>query len=172
MKKLFSLAALFLAVAVFAEDAKPAAVSPLAPLESLVGGTWVAPMPGPKEQAPLTLELQFAWTDNHQSIRFASAWVRGEKRKAYTDGFYAWNAAKQKLAIFYTDSGGNLVEGLITRDGEALVNDLVSTGPDGKTDPIQVRLTKEGTDVFTNAIFLQKDGAWSPFVTVRYERKK
>lgn len=119
----------------------------------------------------LTLELRFAWTDNHQSIGFASAWVRGEKRRAYTDGFYAWNAAKQKVAIYYTDGGGNLVEGLITRDGEAFVNDLTSTGPDGKTDLIQVRLTKDGTDAFTNAVFLQKDGAWTPFVSVRYERK-
>ena len=171
MKRFLWIAALLVSSSLFAADAKPAP-SPLEPLASLVGGVWVAQMEPAKDAVPaLTLELRFAWTDNHQSIGFASAWVRGEKRKAYTDGFYAWNAAQQKIAIVYTDAGGSLVEGLITRDGEALVNDLTSTGPDGKTDLIQVKLTKDGPDAFTNAIFLRKDGAWAPFVTVRYERK-
>ncbi len=172
MKKLFWMVALFVAGSVLAEDTKPAPVSPLAPLESLVGGTWIADVPVPGDQPPLQLELHFTWAENHHAIRFASAWVRGEKRSPYTDGLYAWNAAKQKIAIFYTDFGGNLVEGLIAPDGASLVNDLVSTAPDGKTTPIQVRLTKDGPDAFTNAIFLQKDGAWTPFVSVRYERKK
>lgn len=172
MKTLLWLVALFVSVSLSADEPKPAAASPLAAVESLVGGLWVAQMPVPKDQPPLALELRFAWTENHQSIRFESAWVRGDKRKAYTDGFYAWNAAKQKLAIFYTDAGGNLTEGLITPEGDVLVNDLVSTAPDGKTEPIQVRLTKDGPDAFTNAIFLQKDGAWAPFVSVRYERKR
>ena len=161
---------LFLAGAAFAAETPSA--SPLAPVESLVGGLWVASLPSPKDQPPLQLEARFAWTENGKAIHFESTWVHGDKRKPYTDGFYAWNAAKQKIAIFYTDSGGSLVEGLITLDGGTLVNDLVSTEPDGKTTPIQVKLTKDGPDVFTNAIFLQKDGAWAPFVSVRYERKK
>ena len=172
MKKILWMVALLVAGSLWADEAKSAPASPFAAVESLVGGVWVAPMPGPKDQPPLSLELRFAWTENRQSIRFESAWVRGDKRKAYTDGFYAWNAAKQKLAIFYTDAGGSLTEGLITPDGDALVNDLVSTAPDGKAELIQVRLTKNGPDAFTNAIFLQKDGVWTPFVTVRYERKK
>jgi hypothetical protein len=172
MKKLLWVLALVASLNLSADEPKPAA-SPLTAVESLVGGVWVAQMePAKDSHAALLLELRFAWTDNHQSVRFASAWVRGDKRKAYTDGFYAWNAAKQKLAIFYTDAGGNLTEGLITPEGDVLVNDLVSTAPDGKAEPIQVRLTKDGPDAFTNAIFLQKDGAWAPFVTVRYERQK
>jgi hypothetical protein len=172
MKKILCFLMLFVTGSLCAADAQPAPDSPLAPLESLVGGVWVAQMPVPKDQPPVQLELRFAWADNHQAIRFSSAFVRGDKRKAYTDGFYAWNAAKQKIAIYYTDAGGNLTEGLITTEGGVFVNDLVATGPDGKAEPIQVKLTKDGADAFTNAIFLQKDGAWAPFITVRYERKQ
>jgi hypothetical protein len=172
MKKILCFLMLFVTGSLCAADAQPVPDSPLAPLESLVGGVWVAQMPVPKDQAPLQLELRFVWSDNHRTIRFASAFVRGGKRQPYTDGFYAWNGAKQKIAIFYADSGGSLTEGLITADGAGLVNDLVATGPDGKAEPIQVKLTKDGADAFTNAIFLQKDGAWAPFITVRYERKQ
>jgi len=172
MKKVVGLIALLLVGSLFAEDVKPTSASPFAPLESLVGGVWLASLPTPKDQPPVRIELRFVWAENKRAIRFESAFLRGDKRQPYTDGFYAWNAAKQKLAIYYTDSGGNLTEGLITPEGETLVNDLVSTGPEGKIEPIRVRLTKDAADAFTNAIFLQKDGAWASFVTVRYERKK
>lgn len=172
MKHLLGCIALLVAASLFADGANPVVDLPLAPLESLVGGIWLASLPAPKDQPSAQIELRFQWAENKQAIRFESAFLRGDKRQPYTDGFYAWNAAKRKVAIFYTDSGGNLTEGLITSEGDTLVNDLVSIGPNGKAEPIQVRLTKDGTDAFTNAIFLQKDGTWMPFVTVRYERKK
>jgi len=172
MKKLLGLVVLFLSGSVFAEEAAPAASSPLAPLESLVGGVWVATVPMPKDQVPLQIETRYVWADNHQAIRFGSTFLRGGKRLPYTDGFYAWNAEKRKIAIFYTDSGGGLVEGLITPEGEVLLNELVSTTADGGKLQIQARVTKDGPDAYTNAIFMQKDGGWAPFVTVRYERRK
>src|ERR1019366_6547528 len=172
MNKLLLLGFLVLPLAVCAIDAPvgapaPPAESPLAPLTSLVGGLWVGDVPVPKGAAPLKLELRFAWTENHRAIHFDSAFV-GSKRTPYTSGLYAWDGAKGKLVIFYVDGGGDLTEGVITPEGsDTLVNELLVTEPTGKTYPVRVRLTKVGTEVFNNAIFLMKDKEWAPFVAVR-----
>jgi hypothetical protein len=145
--------------------------APLEPLASLVGGLWIGPVPVPAGKAPMVIELRFEWAENKQAIRFDSAFVSGDKKKPYTSGMYGWNAAKGKITIYYMDSGGNLTEGDITPEDGVLVNELQSTDPKGKVTPIRVRLTKVGDNAFTNDIYLQKDGAWAPFVNVRYERK-
>jgi hypothetical protein len=173
MKKLFLFAVSLLAAILSAAEGKPPAPeSPLAPLAFLVDGVWVGDVPVPKDQLPLKLEARFAWTENRQGVRFESAFVRGEKRSPYTSGLYAWDGAKAKLVIFYVNNDGDLTEGVITQDNGTLLNDLTVTESGGKTYPVRVRLTKIGEGVFTNEIFLQKDGAWAPFVTVRYERRK
>jgi len=170
--RLFLLLALPALVARATEGKGSAAESPLAPLASLVGGVWVGDVPVPKDAAPLRLEARFAWTENKQGVRFDSAFVRGDKRSPYTNGQYGWDGAKGRLVIFYSDDSGSLTTGTIAQENGVLVNDLTVTEAGGKTYPVRVRLTKEGADAFTNGIFLQKDGAWVPFVTVRYERKK
>jgi hypothetical protein len=172
MRKNSTLLCLFVLLASLARaaDAK-APESPLAPLASLVGGTWVGEVPVPDGRAPIQIELQFAWAENKQAVRFDSSFIREGKRQPYTSGLYAWNAAKGRLVIFYTDSGGSLTEGTITREGGILVNDLAVTEKSGKTTQVQVRLTKLDNDTFSNEIFVAKDGAWSPFVNVRYVRQ-
>ncbi len=150
--------------------AKEIAASPYAAVETFVGGVWVATLPPNKAGQAVRLELRFAWSENHQGVRFDSAWVIGEKRAPYTSGQYAWDAAKKKLIMFYTDSGASLVEGPMTPDGNAFVHDLTATDKDGKVEPIRVKLTKAGADAFTNEIFTMKDGAMAKLVEVRYER--
>jgi hypothetical protein len=171
MKKLLVCGVLSLSLAALAAEEKPAAESPLAPLASLVGGLWVGPVPAPADKPPVHIELRFEWTENKQAIRFESAFVSEGKARPYTSGMYGWNGAKKKLVLFYMDSGGSLTEGEITQEEGVLVNDLISTEPTGKVVPIRVKLTKIGNDAFTNDIYLQKDGAWAPFINVRYERK-
>jgi len=173
MKNLLLLGVLILSLTARAADAPVAPPgSPLAPLASLVGGLWIGAVPVPEGRPPLKIELQFTWTENHQAIRFDSAFVGNAKRKPYTSGLYAWDGTKGKLVIFYVDNQGDLTEGTIRSEGATLVNELTLTEPNGKTNPLQVRLTMVGTDVFTNEIFLMKDGAWAPFVTVKYVRQK
>jgi len=173
MKKILLFSILLLTVTVSATEGKsPAPESPLAPLASLVGGVWVGDVPVPKDAAPLKLEARFAWTENRQGVSFDSVFVRGDKRTPYTSGLYAWDGGRGKIVIFYVNNDGDLTEGVITPDHGALWNDLKVTESGGKAYPVQVRLTKAGADAFTNEIFLQKDGAWAPFVTVRYERQK
>jgi hypothetical protein len=173
MKTILRMGLLLLAGALgAAEEKAPAPESPLAPLASLVGGLWVCPVPAPAGSAPVSIELRFEWTENRRAIRFDSAFVQGDKRKPYTSGMYGWNAAKGKIVIFYMDSGGSLTEGDITQENGMFVNDLHSTGPEGKVTPVRVQLTKEGDDAFVNDIYVQKDGAWAPLVKVRYERRK
>jgi len=145
--------------------------SPYAMLESLVGGTWVATLPGPKDAPPRSLVLRMAWNENKQGVRFDSSWVVGEKTTPYTSGMYAWNAVKKSLVMFYTDSGATLAEGAVTIEGNVLVHDLTMANRDGSTDQVRVRLTKVDRDTFTNEIFIQKDGAWAKIVEVKYERR-
>jgi hypothetical protein len=146
------------------------AASPYAILESFVGGTWIAALPPQKDQPPLRLELRFAWNENKQGVRFDSAWLAGEKRAPYTSGMYAWNAAKKSLIMFYTDSGGSLTEGTVAPEGNVLAHELTLANKDGSVDNVRVRLTKLGTDAFTNEIFVEKNGEWKKIVEVRYER--
>ncbi len=154
-----------------AAQEKPVPPSPLEPLASLVGGLWVGALPPPKTGPAMSIELRFEWAENKQAIRFDSSFMQGDKKRPYTSGMYGWNAAKGKITIYYMDSGGNLTEGDIKIEDGVLVNELQSTDPKGKVTPIRVRLTKLGDHAFTNDIYLQKDGAWAPFVNVRYERK-
>jgi hypothetical protein len=173
MKKFLLSGCLLLTLALRASDAPASApTSPLAPLESLIGGVWIGSLPVPAGKPPVQIELTFSWTENHRAIRFDSAFVGKDKRQPYTSGLYAWDGAKGKLVIFYVSNAGELTEGVITPEGDTLVNELTVTEPGGTTYPVKVRLTKAGPDVFTNEIFLMKDKEWAPFVTVKYERQK
>lgn len=166
------LLALPLQTFVRAADAPAASVvSPYAVMESFVGGTWVAKLPPQKDAPPMRIEMRFAWNENKQGMRFDSIWFTGDKPAPYTSGIYAWNAAKRNLVIVYTDSGGSLTEGTVTPEGNVLAHELTVTNKDGSVDSVRVKLTKVGPDVFTNEIFVRKEGAWTKFVEVRYERR-
>jgi hypothetical protein len=161
----------------FLRAAEPAAQSTAAPspdaaLEWFLGGTWVANLPPQKDGTPVKIELSFTKPENKNGVRFESSFFFGAKRAPYTCGMYAWNAAKQKYAIFYTDSGGSLSTGEVSLDGDVYAHEFTATGKDGKVEPIRVRLTKTGADSFSNEIYVQKDGAWTQFISVRYERKQ
>jgi hypothetical protein len=156
-----------------ADDAAPAAapaVSPYAFLAPFVGGVWLGPLPAGKDGVARSIELHFAWTENRHGIRFASAIDNGTKRAPYVSGMYAWNAAKGKLEMFYTDASGSLVEGVVTQDGDVLVHDLTETNSDGTVDKVRVRLTKNDDDTFTNEIFILADGTYGKIAEVKYER--
>jgi hypothetical protein len=149
----------------------PPAVSPYAAIKSLVGGTWTGILPqGPDGIAP-TIDLHFAWAENRHGVRFASTIVKGNRRVPYVSGMYAWNAAKQKLEIFYTDSTGSLTEGTVTQEGNSLIQELTESNSDGTIDSVRVRLTKVDDDVFTNEISLLADGNYAKIAEVRYERE-
>jgi len=131
----------------------------------------VADIPVSQGLPALKIELRFSWTENKRAIRFDSAFVTKDARKPYTSGMYAWDAALGKLIILYVGDGGEVVQGTITPEGNTLVNELKMTDLSGKTSPVQVRLTKEGSDVFQNAIFLMKNNEWTPFISVKYVRQ-
>ena len=143
-----------------------------APLEFLVGGTWIAPLPADKSGAKRTLEAHFTWMPNHRGVQFESAWVTGEKRAPYVNGLYVWDPAKQKLAIFYTDAGGDFTSGTLTASDRVLVHDLSDVDSNGTSTPVRTHLTKIDENVFTNEVLIQKDGAWTKVAEVRYERQR
>jgi hypothetical protein len=151
--------------------AAPAA-APYAFLQSFVGGAWLGPLPPGKDGGERSIELHFAFAENKRGIRFASAIVNGKRRAPYVSGMFAWNAAKGKLEIFYTDSGGSLSEGVATQDGDALIQDLTETNSDKSVDTVRVKMTKIDDDTFTNEIFILADGAYGKIAEVRYERQQ
>jgi hypothetical protein len=149
----------------------PVPAAPYAAIQSLVGGTWTGILPaGPDGVAP-TIDLHFAWAENRHGVRFASTIIKGTRRVPYVSGMYAWNAAKHKLEMFYTDSTGSLTEGTVTQEGNALIHELTEANSDGSVDSVRVKLTKVDDDVFTNAIFLLADGNYAKIAEVRYERE-
>ena len=116
--------------------------------------------------------MRFAWNENQQGVHFDSTWFIGDKAAPYASGLYAWNAAKKALVIVYTDSNASLTEGTVRQEGNVFAHDLTVTNQDGSVDLVRVRLTKIGSDVFTNEIFVEQAGTWTKFVEVRYERGK
>jgi hypothetical protein len=139
-------------------------------LAPFIGGVWTGPLEAGKDGVARSIELHFAWAENKQGIRFASSIVRGTRRGPYVSGMYAWNAAKGKLEMFYTDSGGSLTQGVVTQDADVLVHDLTETNSDGTIDTVRVRLTKIDDDTFTNEIFILEDGNYGKIAEVRYAR--
>jgi len=135
--------ALLLLLPVLAAAAVPApapASASIAFLDSFVGGTWTAPLPPGKAGDTRAIELVFSHTPNHQGIHFESTLLSGARRIPYTSGFYAWNAAKGRFAMFYTDSVGGLVSGDAAVLDNALLHELTETNKDGTVDQIKVRL--------------------------------
>ncbi|HVU18818.1 MAG TPA: hypothetical protein VHD32_18080 [Candidatus Didemnitutus sp.] len=159
-----------LALRVAAADSKPVAPPPITELAGFVGGVWMGDLPPEKDGPQMHIELRFAWTDDKQSLRFESAFVRGDRKSPYVSGMYAWNPGTKKYVIFYTDFSGSLVQGPVAKEDDVLVHDLTIVDATGKADAAQVRLHRTGPDDFINTIFVRKNDAWEKFVEVHYHR--
>jgi hypothetical protein len=116
--------------------------------------------------------MRFSWAENKQVLRFDAAFVSGSNRRPYTSGIYVWDPEAQKLRLVYADAEGSLTDGTVTLENEVLVHELTIKQAHAAPEQIRARLTKSGTDVFTNEIFGQKDGTWTKLVEVRYERAR
>ena len=175
MKKILLGSLLVMAAGARAADSA-ATVAPAAPppasaaLDWLAGGVWTAALPPDQKGNVTKIELTVTHPETRQGLRFDSAFVIGGQRRPYTSGMYAWNAAKQKFAIFYTDSSGSLSAGDVTPAEGVFVHEFTATDRAGKVENIRVRLTHDSATTFTNEIFVEQDGAWAKIVSVKYER--
>ena len=151
-------------------DTNAVPVSPFAPIEFLVGGTWHGDLPSAPNEPKGGIESKFEWAGNHQGIRFESAWVIGDKRRPYCSGIYVWNPGKQQLEIVYTDSKGALIEGSVKLADSVIQHDLKIVDKTGKEDLIQARMTHPDAMTYVNEIYMMEDGKWQKLVSVRYEK--
>ncbi len=166
------LAAALLLLPVLAPAAGPAPAPPAASfLDSFVGGVWTAPLPPGKAGDSRAIELVFTHAPNHQGIHFESTLVSGTRRIPYTSGLYAWNPARGRFTMVYTDSLGGLTSGEAAVLGSALLHELSETNKDGSIDQIKVRLTRVEPDAFTNEIFMLQGSDYRPIAAVRYTRR-
>ncbi|HWA28150.1 MAG TPA: hypothetical protein VG734_21040 [Lacunisphaera sp.] len=171
-KKLFPLIFLVSLASALSAEAPPAAPSPYGPIEWLAGGLWKATLPPAQDGSTVAIELVATVPANRHGVHLESTWVIGDKRRPYVSGMYAWDAAKKKFAIFYTDSSGALSAGDVAFEEGVLVHEMKVSEPNGNVSPVRVRLTKTGPNAFTNDIYVQKDGTWTQFVSVKYVRQE
>jgi len=155
-----------------ATEASPAPASLYGPVEWLAGGLWKATLPPMKDGSAVEIELVATIPANRHGVHLESTWVIGGKRRPYVSGMYAWDGAKKKFAIFYTDSNGALSAGDVMLEDGVLVHEMNVSEPNGTVSPVRVRLTKTGSNAFTNDIYLQKDGTWVQLVSVKYVRQE
>jgi len=151
---------------------QPPATGGLAALGFLAGGTWQGELPPGPDGQKVSIEARFAWTENHQGIRFDSAWLVGGRKSPYTSGIYLWNPQSNQVVITYSDNEGGLTTGTVSLADDVFVHNLQLNYPSGKAENIQTKLTHSGSDGFTNAIFRLKDGQWDKFVEVHYQKTK
>ena len=144
----------------------------LVSLGFLAEGTWRGGLPPGSDGRKMGIEARFAWTENHQGIRFDSAWLVGDKKYPYTSGIYLWNPQLKQIVISYSDDEGALTTGTVSQAGEVFEHDLQVIYPSGKIEKVQTKLTRSGGSSFTNAIYRQKDGQWDKFVEVNYNKVK
>jgi hypothetical protein len=155
-----------------AETTNQPVATGLATLGFLAGATWRGELPPTSNGQKAGIEARFEWTENHQGIRFDSAWLVGGKKIPYTSGVYLWNPQLKQIAITYSDDEGALTTGTVSLAGEVFAHDLQVIYPSGKIEKIQTKLTHSGSDIFTNAIYRLKDGHWDKFVEVHYTKLK
>jgi Protein of unknown function (DUF1579) len=144
--------------------------SPLAPVEWLVGGTWVSDVKDPQDGSVTHVENHITWAPNHQAIQF----VTDFNSKPHYNGFYAYNAAAKTIGFYYTSESGQLTIGSSTPDpdGRTLHQEFDVMQPDGKTQHIRSTLERDGGDAYWFAVFMQdKAGEWAQVFKIRYERK-
>jgi len=155
-----------------AEPTNQPAATGLASLGFLVGGTWRGELPPGPDGGKAGIEARFEWTENHQGIRFDSAWLLGDKKFPYTSGVYLWNPQLKQIVISYSDDEGALTTGTVNLADDVFEHELQVIYPSGKTEKIRTKLSHTGIDGFTNAIFRLKEGHWDKFVEVHYLRLK
>jgi hypothetical protein len=166
---LFTLACSFTALA---ETTNQPAATGLAALGFLVGGTWHGDLPPRPDGQKAGIEARFEWTENHQGIRFDSAWLDGGKKYPYTSGIYLWNPQLKQIVITYGDAEGALTTGTVSVADEVFAHDLQIIYPSGQIEKVLAKLTRSGNDHYTNDVYRMKDGHWDKFVEVPYHKLK
>jgi hypothetical protein len=152
------------------KPATPAAsVEPLAPVEWLVGGTWVSDVKDPSDGTVTHVENRIRWAPNHQAIEFNTDF----NGKPHYYGFYAYNPVAKTISFYYTNSEGEMTIGTATLDpdGKTLHQDFDLMHTDGRTGHVRSTLLRDGNDAYWFSVFLQKNGEWAQVFKIRYERK-
>lgn len=163
----------FIILLVAAAPGRGAGDTPLAPITFWAGATWRGQLPPPPEggSAP-TLETTFTWMENGRVLRFDTVAMVGDRRRPYVSGIYTWHPGRGMIVFHYADVGGALTDGAVTVEDGVLAHEFTVTDATRATTSYRARITRDGNDAYWNEIFHLEDGAWKPFVKVRYERVK
>ena len=152
------------------QAARSPAPSPVAALEWLLGGTWIAD--GSKMAPGLErIETRYVWSDNNAFIRFTTHFVTDNATIKNYDGSFFWNPESSSLAMWYMDARNGITQGPVVADANAFV--MKFHGPDfeGKPADLRVTVTRKDPNLYTWVVDeALPDGAWKPLASLDYRR--
>jgi uncharacterized protein YndB with AHSA1/START domain len=160
------LTALSLSTALRAEDkaAESAAKDKaLAKLANFVGGVWA------NDNPKFKIEFRYEWVFKKSAIRGVGFIDKGGPNETEIESTIGWDPTKK--AVYYVDfhGGSTLYKGTIKLDGDEMQFDFeTAIGP-----PAKWRSTAKfpEKDIYESTILGEKDGKWSPMVTLTLKRK-
>ena len=172
MKKVWPL--LFIATALIsysATAAEPPADHPLAAMNWLVSGVWVAEIPS-SDGRPTRVETRFEWAEHGRMLKYVVHFKSADRTVPQYEGMYYWHPGRKHIAMVQVDRSGNVTESVATMDGATLTQENQATQTDGTTRPQRVRIVREGDDGFSFRAMVQREGEWVDAVGFTYKRQK
>jgi uncharacterized protein YndB with AHSA1/START domain len=155
-----------LSAALGAEDKAAASAEKdkaFAKLSNFIGGVWVNNNPKFK------IEFRYEWVFKKTAIRGVGFIDKGGPNETVIESTIGWDPTKK--AVYYVDfhGGSTLYKGTIKLDGDEMQFDFeTAIGPPGKWRSTAKFPEK---DIYESTILGEKDGKWSPMVTLTLKRK-
>ena len=135
----------------------------LAKLSNFIGGVWTNNNPKFK------IEFRYEWVFKKTAIRGVGFIDKGGPNETVVESTIGWDPTKK--AIYYVDFHGSstLYKGTIKLDGDEMQFDFeTAIGRPGKWRSTAKFPEK---DIYESTILGEKDGKWSPMVTLTLKRK-
>jgi hypothetical protein len=137
--------------------------NPLAPFARLVGGTWQM------EDSYHTFE----WGVGGKMVNTRSYFTVEGKRVLVSEGSWFWHPGRQEIKghMAAIEMGIDLFSYTTRFEGNKMVSDLTSYGPDGQASHYQEEFTFTGENTYEWVLYAKKDGGLQQVMKGLFTRK-
>jgi hypothetical protein len=146
---------------------QPATVDHLQPIRWMAGNTWTADPIDPSSGKKTHIDSVVSKSPNGNNVDFT---VSFDGKPQY-NGFYTWDPATKQIRFWYTSSEGELSQGTVESDGDALLQTFTITGVDGKVTPLRSHVKPVSADGYDWNVETEKNGKWVELIHLHYSRK-
>jgi uncharacterized protein YndB with AHSA1/START domain len=157
-----------LAFAIDARGADEPAKKPLDPvlakLEPLVGGVWINDNPG------FVVENRFTWAFNNTVIQAHATLGKGSAHETYGAGYMGSDPIAKNVYYVDVHGGDSVLKGTVATAGDEFVFEFITIV--GKPAKYRETMKFVSKDEYTFTIFADKNGTWTPMVTMTMHRKQ